>query len=143
MRPCGWRAFVGKPRRSWVWRITAVLILLLGVRLAWSTVKLTRASLDAASGADVTLARRHPQWRDPCRYVRERLDADTVVITTTFLPVYHYVGRVDNWYPSRSVWWEPVESGMEGLLGLPELQAYVQQHPNGCAGAKGNTGEPA
>jgi 4-amino-4-deoxy-L-arabinose transferase-like glycosyltransferase len=107
--------------------LTAVFLL----RLAWSFILLTGDSIGAASGADTTLARRHPQWKEPCAYVKERLTPDIAVVTTTYLPVLHYVGRVDNWYPSRVLWWEVDESGMDDLKELEDFQAFMRAHPKG------------
>lgn len=117
-------------RQSRLRLIGAILIGLFGMRLAVSTVSLVGDSVETASGAHVTLARRHPQWRAPCLYVRDRL-GDAALLTTTCLPVYYYVGRVDNWYPSRDHPWEWVESGLEGLENLEELKAFVARHPVG------------
>ena len=115
-----------------MWRhaAAALLILLLGARLGVSAALLLGDSLKTASGADITLARRHPQWREPCRYVRERCDG-AAVLTTTYLPVLHYVGRVDDWYPSHKLWWEHVESGSPGIKTIEELAAFVAAHPRG------------
>lgn len=120
------------PRPAALLRIAAgAAILVFGARLAVSTIRLAGDTLETARGAHVTLARRHPQWREPCRQVRERLTPDTVVVTTTFLPVRYYVGRVDNWYPSADMWWEEAESGLPGLRTLEEFQDYVRAHPRG------------
>ena len=51
--------------------------------------------------------------------------------TTSYLPVKYYAGRVNEWYPSRAVPWEAVESGLPGLPGLPELEVFVAAHPRG------------
>lgn len=122
--------FLPTMRQSW-WRFAAgLLILAFGARLAWSTVKLLGDTLETASGAHVTLARRHPQWRGPAQYVKERM-AGAVVVTTTFMPVYYYTGRVDNWYPNRYFLGERFEAGMEGLATVHELADYVSAHPAG------------
>lgn len=123
--------FACRPERKAYWAVATVVIALFAGRLGLSAVRLVGDSVQVASGADVTLARRHPQWREPCRYVRERLEPDTAVLTTTFLPVKYYVGRVDQWYPSESVWWEDVESGLAGLKSLEELAAFLKAHPRG------------
>ena len=119
-----------KPKPGWVGRVAAMLLLLFSGRLAVSASHLIRDTLDTASGAHVTLARRHPQWKEPCAYVREHLDG-AVVVTTTYLPALHYVGRVDDWYPSHDVWWEVDESGMAGLDRLEDFQRFVAEHPKG------------
>jgi hypothetical protein len=118
-------------RKSWIHAVAALLILAFGARVAWSAVKLAGDSIEAARGADITLARHHPPWRGPCQYVREHLDDQTVVITTTSLPVLYYVGRVDEWFPSRILWWEADEIGSEGLKNTEELAAFMAQHPKG------------
>jgi uncharacterized membrane protein len=110
--------------------LAAVLVIFL-LRLTWSGVQLVEDSLEVAQGADVTLARRHPQWKAPSAWVKERLEPDRVVLTTTYLPVLYYVGRVDNWYPTRALWWEVDESGMDDLKYLEDLQAYLKEHPKG------------
>ncbi len=104
-------------------------ILFLG-RLGVSLVRLTGDTLDAASGDSTTLARRHPQWKKPCAYVREHL-GENAVLTTTFLPVYYYVGRVDDWFPNRYNAWEVQESGLAGLDSLEALRAFLAAHPKG------------
>ena len=83
-----------------------------------------------ACGASATLARHRPQWRGPCAYVRENR-GDAVILTTTYLPVLYYVGHIDNWYPSRTLWWEEDESGLPGLRDLEALKTYVAEHPKG------------
>lgn len=118
-------------RRSWTRTAAALLIIAFGVRLAWSAVQLAGDSFEAARGHDITLARHHPPWRGPCQYVREHLDEETVVITTTALPVLYYTGRVDQWFPSRIMWWEAGEIGFEGLEDTAALAAYLEQHPKG------------
>ena len=117
-------------RRSWPRAVAALCIVVFGVRLALSTVRLIQDSLHVASGADATLAVVHPQWRKPCLYIKDHLD-DAVVLTTTYITALHYVGHVDNWYPSRVIVWEHIESGMGGLKTLDELKAYVREHPRG------------
>ncbi len=118
-------------RRSWLRAAVALMLLVFGLRLAWSALLLTGDSLEAARGHDITLARHHPPWRGPCEYVRERLDGDTVVLTTTSLPVLYYVGRVDEWFPSRILWWEADEIGLPGLEDAAALEAFMAQHPKG------------
>lgn len=117
-------------RRSWPRAVAALCILAFGARLAVSTIRLTQDSLHVAKGADVTLAVAHPQWRKPCLYVKEHLE-DAVVLTTTYITALYYAGRVDNWYPSRVIVWEHIESGMDGLKTLDDLKAYVREHPRG------------
>lgn len=119
-----------RPASHMEWAAYAVTALFL-LRAALSFVSLTGDSLVVASGAHTTLARKHPQWREPCRWVRENREPDTVILTTTFLPVYHYVGHVDNWYPTRTLWWEVDESGMDDLKTLEDLQAWMKEHPRG------------
>jgi len=123
--------FLAGARRSKARTVVSVLIILFLARLAWSTVKLCGDSIETAAGAPITLAHSHPQWREPCRYVRERLSHDAVVVTTTYLPVLYYVGRVDTWFPSRVLWWEQRESGLEGLRGPDDLDAYMRENPRG------------
>ncbi|HOZ47156.1 MAG TPA: glycosyltransferase family 39 protein [Candidatus Hydrogenedentes bacterium] len=125
---CG---FLPRMRRSWKHAAAGLLVLAFLGRLAVSAVYLVGDSVDAARGADTTLARRHPQWREPCRYVRERLDPDTAVLTTTYLPVLYYVGRVDNWYPSKWLPQEVGETGLEGLHDVAAIEAFVAEHPKG------------
>ena len=122
---------VPNPKSSPAERVIAGLLVVFLLRLSWSGVQLVSDSLDAAQGSHVTLARRHPQWKAPAAWVKERLDPDIVVITTTYLPVLYYVGRVDNWYPTRALWWEVDESGIDDLKELEDLQAYVEEHPKG------------
>lgn len=112
-------------------RAAAVLLALFSVRILISALFLIGDSLQVASGADTTLARHHPRWREPCLYVREHVQEDEVVLTTTYLPTLYYVGRVDNWYPTRSLWGEKDEAGTDDLKGLEELKAYVARHPKG------------
>ncbi|MBN2309129.1 MAG: glycosyltransferase family 39 protein, partial [Candidatus Hydrogenedentes bacterium] len=89
--------FAATARRS-RWRMAgAVVLVAFGARLALSTAYLLGDSIEAAGGAHTTLARRHPQWREPCQYVREHA-GDGAILTTTYLPVLYYVGRVDDWY---------------------------------------------
>ncbi|MCH7959718.1 MAG: glycosyltransferase family 39 protein [Candidatus Hydrogenedentes bacterium] len=119
-----------RPKRTWLTRIAVVGLILFAARLTYSAGLLVRDSLRVASGASTTLARHHPQWRGPCEYVRENR-GDAVVLTTTYLPVLYYVGHMDNWYPSRTLWWEEDESGLPGLPDLEALKTYVAEHPKG------------
>jgi len=123
--------FLPRFRTSKTHAVAALVIALFGVRLGISTYKLVGDSLEVAAGADITLATRHPQWREPCRYVRDNLDADTVVITTTYMPTLYYVGRVDEWYPSLYMSWESWEAGAPGIKDAEGLDAYLAAHPKG------------
>jgi len=117
-------------RRSLLHGVCAALILLFVGRLALSTVALARDSLETASGAGTTLAVVHQAWREAGAWVKEHR-TDEAILTTTFLPVYHYVGHVDNWFPNRYTRWERQESGLEGLASLEELKAFLKEHPRG------------
>ncbi|GMV93543.1 MAG: hypothetical protein AMXMBFR82_33210 [Candidatus Hydrogenedentota bacterium] len=123
-------AFLATWRRSWIRMAAAAVILVFALRLSVSTVRLVRDTLGVAGGADETLAVVHPEWRKPSHYVRDHLDG-AAVLCTTYITAKYYVGQVDNWYPSRVVVWEHIESGMEGLQTLDDLQAYVREHPKG------------
>ena len=123
--------FVCTARRARLRMAMAVVVIAFGVRLGLSTVRLAGDSIAVACGERITLATRHPQWRKPCQYVRDRLDDDIAVITTTYMPVLYYVGRVDNWYPSRFVCWEWWETGMDGLKTTADLDAFMAEHPKG------------
>ena len=123
--------FLRTARRSWLRATIAAAILLFGVRLCWSTIRLVGDSVEVASGAPITLATRHPQWRTPCLYVRDHLDDDIAVITTTYTPTLYYVGRVDDWYPSLFMSWESWETGSEGIKTFEELSAFIALHPKG------------
>jgi len=124
-------AVIGTWRRSLVHGVCAILIVLFVGRLAVSMVALTGDSLEAASGADTTLAIKHPKWRKAGHWVREhRMDTDAL-LTTTYLPALYYAGRVDNWFPNRYTRWERQESGMEGLGSLDELKSFLAEHPRG------------
>ena len=123
-------AWLRKPKPSWPSRAVATLLLLFAARLAWSSILLVGDTLETASGAHTTLARRHPQWKEPCAYVKEHR-GDAAVLSTTYLPALYYVGHVDNWYPARDVWWEIDESGMNDLKHLEDLQGFVADHPRG------------
>lgn len=122
--------FVKDSRRA-AWRLAiAGLILAFTARLAISQGRLVDDCIEVASGSDTTLAVHHPQWKQPCAYVKAH-SADATVICTTYITAHHYVGRVDNWYPSRVIVWEYIESGMDGMRTLDELKAYVALHPKG------------
>src|SRR5690606_27597129 len=85
-------AQIKRSRESW-WRgFVAVAIIVFLLRGGVSMVRLTGDSLEAASGAHITLARRHPLWREPCQYVRDHLDG-AAVLSTTYLPALYYVGH--------------------------------------------------
>ncbi|MBX3179539.1 MAG: glycosyltransferase family 39 protein [Candidatus Hydrogenedentes bacterium] len=131
---CGLLALLGVlrgARRSLLHGLCAALIVIFLSRLAWSSATLLGDSLEAARGAHTTLAVRHPQWKLPTRWVRERRQPGEAVLTTTFLPVHHYVGHVDNWFPNRYTRWEYQESGLEGLDSLEALKAFLADHPRG------------
>lgn len=118
-----------KPR---IWqRIAAIAVAVFCVRLLMSALFLIGDSLVVASGADTTLAKHHPRWQEPCAYVRTHVQPDEVVLTTTWLPTLYYVGRVDNWYPTRALWGEVDEAGVDNLKGLDELKQFVAEHPKG------------
>jgi hypothetical protein len=118
--------------RKSAWHAAAAMVILLFLlRLSMSAYALTRDSMITAQGADLTLARRHPQWKGPCRRVRERREPEDALLTTTWLPVDYYVGDVDNWFPNRYNAWESHESGLEGLADLAALKAFLREHPRG------------
>ncbi len=123
--------WIAKRKKSWYEWAAVIPVSAFLLRLGLSFITLTGVSFDYAQGSNITLARKHPQWRAPCLWIKEHREPDTVVITTTFLPVYHYLGEVDNWYPTRDIWWEVDESGMDDLKGREELKAYMQAHPRG------------
>jgi len=123
-------AFVHRARASTLRMLAAALLLVFSARLAVSQYRLAADCVEIARGGNSTLATHHPQWRQPCHYVRERADGD-VVVCTTYITALYYVGRVDNWYPSRIIVWETIESGMEGLKSLEDFKAYVAAHPSG------------
>lgn len=128
---CELGRFVWHARRSG-WRMAAsVLILLFAARLGVSAVRLVGDTLDVACGAHTTLATRHPQWRGPCQYVRERIDSQTAVLTTTYVTTLYYVGRVDNWFPSGPLFYEAWETGVQGLATIDDLRAFMDKHPRG------------
>lgn len=118
-------------RRSPIHALGAALVLFFLVRVGLSSMALAGDSLDIAGGADITLARRHPQWEEPCGWIREHAEEDDAILTTTFLPVHYYVGRVDNWFPNRYQRWEEQESGLEGLGSLGELRAWLAERRKG------------
>ncbi len=122
--------YVITARASWGRAALAIVIVAFGARLAWSQAGLISRTLVVANGSHETLANSHPQWREPCQYVRARLDG-AAVLTTTYLTTLYYVGRADEWYPSREMIWEYIESGSMGLKDLSELQAFMAKHPRG------------
>ncbi len=120
-----------RPKTS-IWeRAGTVLLALFAVRFVMSLLFLVGDSVVAAGGSNTTLAKHHERWRAPCAYVREHVREDEVVLTTTYLPALYYIGRVDNWYPTRVLWGEVDEAGMDDLKGLDELKEYVAVHPKG------------
>ena len=119
-----------KPKTTWMSRAAVVCLILFAARLGLSAAYLVGDSVDAATGSNDTLARLHPQWKTACAYIEEHRDGG-VILTTTYLPVLYYLGHVDNWYPSRDLWWESDESGMEGLKDLEDLKQYVSENPRG------------
>lgn len=123
-------AFAMTARRS-AWRAAAAAVLVLfAARVGLTQARLVGDCIDVARGSSTTLAVHHPAWREPCTFVRDRLDG-AAVVCTTYIAALHYIGRVDNWYPSRVIVWEYIESGMEGMRTLEELQAFVRAHPRG------------
>ncbi len=126
---CAWLA---RPKPGWARKLAAAGAAVFLLRLGWSAVRLADDSVEAARGAHTTLATQHPDWRGPCAWVKAHaLADDAAIITTSYLPVRYYAGRVDEWYPSRAVPWEAVESGLPGLAGVTELAAFVAAHPRG------------
>jgi 4-amino-4-deoxy-L-arabinose transferase-like glycosyltransferase len=123
-------ALLREYRRSLLHGAVALLVVLFLARLAYSQVQLMGDSVEAAAGADTTLATHHPRWKGPARWVKAHR-ADETILTTTYLPVRYYLGHVDNWFPNRYTKWEYQESGMEGLGSLEELKAFLQEHPRG------------
>jgi 4-amino-4-deoxy-L-arabinose transferase-like glycosyltransferase len=119
-----------RPAPGWRRRLAAAAIAVFLVRSAVSGVRLIGDSVEAASGTHTTLATQHPQWRKPCQWVRQHMDS-RAILTTSYLPVHYYVGRVDNWYPARALPWEAAESGLSGLQDVSELAAFVEAHPRG------------
>lgn len=124
-------AWLAKPKPGIPSKVAAALLLLFAARLAYSTFELAGDSVEAASGADTTLAASHPQWRSPCLWLKGRVTERDAILTTTYLPVLYYLGRVDNWFPSRYLWWEKDESGIEGLPDLAALRMWLEDHPRG------------
>lgn len=123
-------ALVPRCREGLAPTLVAFAILFFLFRLGLSAADLLGNTLEVARGADITLARRHPQWREPARWVREHV-GDGVVISTTWLPVHYYVGRCDEWFPSRLFPGEVQESGLEGLRTVDDLAAFVATNPRG------------
>lgn len=122
--------FVKSSRRS-MWRMAvSAAIVVFGVRLALSTFRLIEDTVAVAGGDDTTLANHHPQWRKPCEWVRDHRNG-AAVLCTTYLTAHYYIGHVDNWYPSRVIVWEYIESGLDGLRDLDDLQAFIAEHPRG------------
>ncbi|MBI5094221.1 MAG: glycosyltransferase family 39 protein [Candidatus Hydrogenedentes bacterium] len=121
---------VPKARRSWLHAVTACCIVVFAGRLGWSTVRLVGNSIETARGADLTLALLHPQWRKPCLYVRDHRNGDAV-LSTAYMPALYYIGQVDDWYPSRIIFWEYWESGSHGLQTVDDLKRFVTEHPRG------------
>lgn len=117
--------------RSSAGRVALAILFVFSLRLCVSFATLIGDSLETASGAHTTLARKHPQWRLPGTYVREHRKAGEVVLTTTYLPALYYAGSVDNWYPTHYHWWEVDESGIDDLKTLEDFKAYVRNHPKG------------
>jgi hypothetical protein len=116
------------------WRgAAAVLAALFLARLAVSGALLVQDSTAIALGAQDPFSRRHPEWRAACAYVRERLTPETAVVSTTWLPADHYVGRCDAWYPSRVTPWEWPElpSRDMALPALADFRAFVAERPSG------------
>jgi hypothetical protein len=111
--------------------LMAAVVLVFGARTGLSGVLLLQDSLRTSAGSDITLATRHPQWRAPCQYVKAHLEPDVAVVTCTWVTALYYVGRVDNWYPSRHFLPESWETGNEGLRNIEDLAAYMTEHPRG------------
>lgn len=118
-------------RRSVAHLLCAALIAVFLARLALSLLELTGDSLEAASGANTTLAIKHPQWRKAGAWVREHREDGDAVVSTTYLPAFHYAGPVDTWFPNRYTRWERQESGLEGLGSLAEFKEFLAAHPRG------------
>jgi len=119
-----------QPKPGWARTVAAAAAIVFLFRIGWSAVRLGVDSVEAARGAHTTLATQHPDWRGPCAWVKGQAEG-AAILTTSYLPVKYYAGRVDEWYPSRAVSWEAVESGLPGLPGVPELAAFVAAHPRG------------
>lgn len=118
-------------RKSWIHAAVCAALILFGARLTISTQRLLADSVMVALGSDLTLAKLHPTWRGSCFRVSESLTDDDAVLASSFLPVYHYLGRVDEWYPSRFLPGEVQECGMVGLRTLDDLKAWLAEHPQG------------
>ena len=129
---CGLLALLGcsGARRSLLHGLCAALIVIFLARLAWSSATLLGIASKRRAGPT-------PPWRCAtrngnfqragCANSREPGEA---VLTTTFLPVHHYVGHVDNWFPNRYTRWEYQESGLGARF--PEaLKAFLADQPRG------------
>ena len=123
-------ALLREYRRSRLHGVVAILLVLFLIRLGYSQVQLLGDSLEAAAGAHTTLATSHPQWKEPAEWVKANR-TNEAILTTTFLPVFYYLGHVDDWFPNRYTKWEYQESGMEGLGSLEELKGFLAEHPQG------------
>ena len=122
--------FVQTSRQS-AWRMmVAAAVLAFAARLAVSQYRLAEDCIAVAAGGNSTLAVHHPQWRQPCTYVKEHR-GDAAVLCTTYIAALHYAGHIDDWYPSRVIVWEYIESGLDGMRTLDELKAFVAAHPRG------------
>jgi len=118
-----------KTYRQARWRLVVAGVLLLFLaRLATSSLALLGDSMDTAAGAKLTLARLHPDWRTPARYVKEHRDGE-VVISTTGLPAVYYVGEVQGYFPDYVL--EQIASPVPPIGDLAALQEYVRAHPKG------------
>ncbi len=112
--------------------IAAGLLLVFGARLLLSASRLLRDDLRIASGTSHTLARRHPLWRSPCRYVKKQASREKIaIVSTTVLPVLYYVGRCDAWYSSLVVPWEVVETSCRTLRRPEDFETFIKQYPRG------------
>ena len=118
-------------QQSWKYVPVTLFVLAFAFRLGISCTALFGDCLETASGSSLTLARRIPQWREPCTWVKETATREDSILTTTYLPVLYYTGRVDNWFPNRYQLWEKQESGLTGLGTLEELQDFVKSNPQG------------
>ncbi len=124
-------AFMARCREHW-WRgLASVFILIFMFRLGLSTTRLTADTLETAAGADITLARRHPQWRQPAQFVGKTATASDAILSTTYLPVLYYAGRCTETFPTKMIVWEYIESGSKGLADVEALQAFVAENPSG------------
>jgi 4-amino-4-deoxy-L-arabinose transferase-like glycosyltransferase len=120
-----------RSERSWGRFVIVGVLALFSARLVLSAALLVRDSIEVAHGADTTLATRHPQFREPCLYAREHLTPEIAVITDTYVTALYYIGRVDNWFPSRFCDWESWEIGFDGLRTVDELKTFIAEHPKG------------